>query len=239
MTRGAWRAASIVLCACLPRAPVAAASWPQLPVPPHTTVQWVAQQMEFNGVPMQIRTFRSRLSVQEMLDYYRARWSNGKRCDCVENSVGPYRQIARSEGPYFYTVQVRATDARSSEGYIGVTAPPAVRTTPGSGFPVPPATQVVNDIKADDGDTRSRTLLLQNRQPPAANAAYYEREMPQQGWRLAGRMQPRSGAQTLRYRREAQEATLVFAQHGADTVVGVTVVEHRFAGADDERSGIR
>jgi len=207
-----------------------AVSWPELPAPPRTDVQWVAEDMEFNGMPMQIRTFRSQLSMDEVLAHYRARWSNGKRCECVENRVGPYRQIARGEGRYFYTVQVRPMDARASQGYIAVSMPTRGVLKPGAGFPQLPATQVVNDIRTDDKETLARTLLMHNAHSLPANVSFYERELPLQGWQPVERL-PRQGlARSLRFRRAAEEATLVFNHYGKETVIGATVVQHRFAG---------
>ena len=97
----------------------------------------------------------------------------------------------------------------------------------------------MNDIRADDGDTRSRTLVMRNAHPAAANAAFYETELPLEGWQPAGGM-PREGVRrALRFRRGGEEATLVFTEQGGRTVIGVTVEEHFFAGARDARTGLR
>jgi hypothetical protein len=223
--------------------PVApAASWPELPPPPRSDVQWVAEDMEFNGVPMQIRTFRSQASMAEVLAFYRARWSKANRCECVEDRVGPYQQIARGEGRYFYTVQVRPLDARSSQGYIAVSVPTREGIKPGTGFPQLPATQVVNDIRTDDKETTGRTLLMRNAHSLPANISFYERELALEGWQAVDRMPKQGLARSLRFRRAAEEATLVFNQYGKDTVIGATVVQHRFAGeshARPPRTGVR
>lgn len=214
-------------------------SWPELPAPPRSTVQWVAEHMQFNGMPMQIRTFRSQSSAADVLAYYRARWWKGTRCDCVENRVGAYQQVARGEGRYFYSVQVKARDARTSEGYLAVSVPAARAAKPGSGFPQPPATRVMNDIQSDDGDTASRTLLMENRHAVAANVAFYERELSRLGWHAAGRLPAAGPASALRFRRANGEITLVFRPSGRRTVAAATVVEHRFAGEQDARTGVR
>lgn len=237
MKRSAALAAVLVLAGCAHAAQDV--SWPELPAPPRSTVQWVAEHMQFNGMPMQIRTFRAQASAADVLSYYRARWWKGTRCDCVENGVGAYRQIARGEGRYFYSVQVKALDARTSEGYLAVSVPAAPAAKPGAGFPQPPATRVMNDIRADDGDTASRTLLMENRHAVAVNVAFYERELERLGWHAAGQLPAAGPASALRFRRANGEITLVFKQSGRRTVAAATVVEHRFAGAADARTGLR
>ncbi|HWI13401.1 MAG TPA: hypothetical protein VNT02_04075 [Burkholderiales bacterium] len=231
--------ATIALAVSASVSAASSASWPELPAPPRTTVQWVAENMEFNGMPMQIRTFRSELSAADVLAYYRARWWDGKRCGCVENRVGLYQQIARGEGRYFYTVQVRAVDGRTSQGYMAVTVPASPKVVAGAGFPQPPATRVMNDIRADDNETRSRTLLMENSLALPANAAFFERELPGLGWQAAGRMPAEGIARSLLFRRAGEELTLLFKERGRRTIIGATVVEHRFAGDRHARTGVR
>ena len=50
---------------------------PDLPPPPHAKLGILSEGMVVNGIPMDIRQFRSELSPERVLNFYRHHWPRG------------------------------------------------------------------------------------------------------------------------------------------------------------------
>lgn len=155
------------------------ASWPKVPAPPYAEVDSLVDEMTHNGVPMQVRLFKAPKSVDEVLAYYRGRWSDG----FVENISGPWQQISRLQDDYFITVQVQGVDQFSSYGRISVLQKPADNTpSPGADYPMPDGSKVFQDTVTKDVRTTARTLLIANTGDVFSNSEFYRQYFSAQGW---------------------------------------------------------
>jgi len=203
-----------------------ARAWTTVEAPPLATLEWVAQDMVYNGVPTCIQMFRSKAAPQEVLAYYRQRWTDGGKQSYVENQLGPWKTISRAVGDIFVTVQVRPA-GRGSEGYLSqrpVKTPP--RPILGQGFPLPPGSEVVNDILSRDGDRQGRTLLAFNQMSVDANAAYFRGTLGKDGWTVASEGRARNGGRQMVLQKGNQELSLALTSTGGRTAVGATIVRH-------------
>lgn len=168
-----------------------AADQPQLDCPafplPDAKLTWVAPNIAFNGLPMQIRQFDSKESPKAILDYYRREWRGTReRPGNIEYPLDDWQVIAALRGRCFYTVQVKAVDRDGSTGLLGMsrlTDPSQVREA-GKNFPMMTGSNVINDIDHFDPGKRGRTLFFTNDFSPDANAGFYRRVMPGEGWRI-------------------------------------------------------
>ncbi len=201
-----------------------AQAWTTVEEPPLASLEWVAQDMVYNGVPMRIQFFRSKAAPPEVLAHYRQRWTDGGRRHYVENNLGPWKVISRALNDYFVTVQVRPA-AAGTEGYLSqrpLKAPP--RPVLGQGFPLPPGSEVVNDILSRDDNRQGRTLLAFNPLPVEANATFFRNSLTGEGWTMASEGNARNGGRQMVLQKGNQELSLALTVAGGRTAVGATIV---------------
>lgn len=174
-----------VLALLLSAAPAWAAKKDSFPIPPGANLVAVADQLNYEGMTMQVRKFDVEMSVQEVLNFYRGSW----RGMFVENDMPPWKMISSKQGDKFYTVQVQASGATKSWGYLGVSDLPRLLekggklgSTAQKFFPMMDGSKVVNDLNHDDLGRKSRTLWINNRFSVSSNAEYYRSFYTQQGW---------------------------------------------------------
>src|SRR5690606_16292412 len=116
---------SILLAAMVSSGALLAA--PKFPPPPDSTIGKMGESMIVNGVPMDVRQFVSRRSVEQVLEFYRQFWPKGteKEPGYTETDIlEPWNMITRVEDGYLMTVQVMDNDGRGSSGLLGMSRLP-------------------------------------------------------------------------------------------------------------------
>ncbi|HUO45191.1 MAG TPA: hypothetical protein VMT94_09835 [Burkholderiales bacterium] len=222
--------AGFVLVLAAADAPADNDNCPPFPVPEGMQLKWVAPDMKFNGVPMQIREFNIDKSVDEVLSYYKQQWpARGKRPGAVEYPLGDWQVVAAPVERCFYTVQARTTGAHSSSGILAVTHPPSGPVVQrGHDFPMMFGSKVVNDIDSVDGPKIARTLVLINQFSPQANADFYQRTLSQDGWQTVSSVpvpMPAGDGYMLVMQRGVSRADMSISRKDQDTTVLVNIVD--------------
>jgi hypothetical protein len=120
-----------------------------------------------------------------VLNFYRGKWKG----EFVENELLPWQMIGTKRDGKFYNVQVQASSATKSWGYLGVSDLPRVLEKGGKlgsnakkFFPMMNGSRVVNDLEHRDPGKNARTLWINNDFSVASNADYYRNFYVQQGW---------------------------------------------------------
>lgn len=155
---------------------------PEFPVPHVGQVQWVAENMRMNGMPMQIKELTTEQTPQQVLAFYKQRWSDAPPY-FHEYEVSGMPAIATLRKGCFYTVQVMAY-GRGAKALLGVSTKPdggQVKTL-GAGFPNMAGSTILNDVDHYDTGKTGRTILLTNSYSPDANLNFYRRAMAEDGW---------------------------------------------------------
>ena len=161
---------------------------PRFPAPPDATVGKLGDEMVLNGIPMHIRQFESRKSVQDVLEFYRDYWPRGtaEKPGFTEiDALAPWKIITRVEGDFIMTVQVTEQGEGGSRGLLGMSKLPDLERPPvetGKDFPKMKDSIVINDIESRDTGKRARTLQLANRYSVESNANYYRDHYINRGW---------------------------------------------------------
>ncbi len=155
---------------------------PEFPVPYVGQTQWVAENMRMNGMPMQIKELTTEQTPQQVIAFYRQRWSDAPPFS-HEYEVGGMPAIATLRSGCFYTVQVMPY-GRGAKALLGVSTKPdgGQLKTPGAGFPNMAGSTVLNDIDHYDSGKTGRTIMLTNTYSPDANLNFYRRTMADDGW---------------------------------------------------------
>jgi hypothetical protein len=155
---------------------------PEFPAPRTGRLEWVAPNLKYTGVPMQIKELVTEQTPGQVIDFYKAQWGSVPPY-YHEYDVGEWKAIATLRQRCFYTVQVKP-DGKGARALLGVSA----RTNgwqphqAGRGFPAPAGSRVVNDIDHFDEGKTARTLLIMNNLSPETNADYYRRALKSDGW---------------------------------------------------------
>lgn len=163
---------------------------PKFPPPPDSTIGKLGESMIVNGVPMDIRQFVSRRSVEQVLEFYRQYWPAGteEQPGYTETDIlEPWNIITRVEDGYLMTVQVTGNDGRGSSGLLGMSRLPDPERLPelGKDFPKLKGSHVMNDVMTKDIGKHGRTLQLANRATVENNANFYRNHYVNQGWGVA------------------------------------------------------
>ena len=179
--------ARIILLALLfPLASLARA--PELPAPPEARVQWVAQNMTFNTMPMAVRQFTTKHSLDEVLEFYKDEWQTSLEPPqpgfLINDLAPPWITISRIEHGYMLLVQVQSADDDGALGYLSVSRLPANMRAPrlAKNFPLPSGTLIVNEIASRDPGQNGRTMMFANKHDLASNVAFYRSEYADGGW---------------------------------------------------------
>jgi hypothetical protein len=160
---------------------------PKFPPPPDSTIGKLGESMIVNGIPMDVRQFVSRRSVEQVLEFYRQYWPKGteKEPGYTETDIlEPWNMITRVEDGFLMTVQVMDNDGRGSSGLLGMSRLPDPNKLPelGKGFPKLKGSYVMNDVVTKDIGKHGRTLQLANRASVENNANFYRDHFVNQGW---------------------------------------------------------
>lgn len=215
----------VMLCLLLLLAVAPCRAWTRVETPPAASLEWVAEDMVYNGVPMRIQFFRSKVAPGEVLAHYRQRWSDGARRQYVENRLGPWKVISRAVGAFFITVQVRPASGGGAEGYLAQ-RPLAAKARPvlGQGVALPPGSEVVNDILSRDAHRPARTLLAFNGLSTDANAAFFRERYAREGWTIASDAKGQGGVRQMVLQRDGEEMSLALSFRNGKTALGATLV---------------
>lgn len=195
---------------------------PQFPTPKKMKIQGVAQEMNYNDIPMSIYRFDSEEDMESIFAFYRQTWASSDPLrKPAEYPVGEWKVIASMREPCFYTVQVKPR-GRGSEGLLGVTAPPPDRAVLKEEVPMLPGSRVINDIAHVDAGKKARTLLVKNGFSAEANADFYRRNMADKGWKVLtsyGGSVRDTRASTMMLKQKQREVSITITQKGAESNV--------------------
>lgn len=217
--RGVFAAVWLAACQAAWAAGPPQRDWPAIPVPSGAKVFWIAEYIEQNTIPMQIRGIESSESMEAVSRYYE-KWMADKSGYGV-STVGPMRVLGARFGLYQVTVQLRAGPSGTTGRLVAAVVYDEVRSAQalqeraeriGKGFPRPAGSQVVSDTLSFDQGHRNRTIVVTNSVSVETNALYLREQMIRLGWSL---QQDRTVEGGLR-------SALVFRRNGEEMVVTIT-----------------
>ena len=198
---------------------------------PDAKVEWVAQYMVYNGVPMSVKRFDSSRSVAEILAFYRQLWAGVGPLAPVENDVSQWKTISAKRGKCFFTVQVQAVGTTASTGLLSATqqSDMASITSADNKLPMMTGSAVINDIEHRDEGKNARTVLLSNTFSPESNASFYRQTMADQGWKMISSYQmttAKGPGITIVMKKGMAEASIVITRTGSRSTVLATVADN-------------
>lgn len=195
-----WVIRLIGIAACLSLMVASAqpsSAWPDLNLPKSMQLFSMGQQINLNGLPMNLKGFVSPIKVTELADSLRD--SLGK--PLVENRLGNQLILGRAEGPYYVSVQIEPTNS-GSKGVVAVTHLQSAyeskeitaqesqrwlsRLLSGS--------QIVSQMKSSDGTKSAYQIIFTNSQAETLNRDRLKLVLQEEG--LSFEREGMSGAET-------------------------------------------
>jgi hypothetical protein len=156
--------------------------------PGASSVTYVGDLVQ-NGLPMQIKQFKSNSSVSEILAFYKQRWSDSaNRQDNVpayiEKKVGEWQVLSKMESTNSVVVQLKQTPEGQAEGFISVTDLSRAEGPNewSNEFPRMHGSKLISNTESQDKGRHAYTLILINDYSVAENRDYYQANMDSQGW---------------------------------------------------------
>lgn len=210
---------------------VQAASWPEFPGPPRAQVEWVAQEAVVNGLPARIERFDSELSVDEVLDFYRARWARAIVGKPRETASGHWRALSTLEGGFQLVVQVKPRDRQGSTGLLSVmNFGEAQRDFLPRNWPSWRDAQVTQVTTSLDGPKRGQLVSMVSTEGLDTNVRRWRQEWQRRGFELTHEMKPAPVEGTRSwvgiFDRGPQSAEVAVSHRDADRQTFVTVNLH-------------
>lgn len=199
-------------------------SWPTFHHAPGMEIDWTADRMIYNGMPMKVESFKCDCSAQDLLDYYRARWEK-ERKQVVENNLGTFRQIAYGDRKYFHAVMVKpdSRNPKQSSGRITISEIPSANQKSymlGAGVPQTGDTRIINDVHDAMPGKRSRTVLMSNSRSVQQNYEFYSNYYQAKGWKSYLRpINPSIGAQAISYSKGNRDINIVIHTEGGESQI--------------------
>ncbi|MGR9091520.1 MAG: hypothetical protein ACU85U_13160 [Gammaproteobacteria bacterium] len=168
-------------------AQVAVARQPEFPMTDDMRIARLGDSLRVNGNDVNVRTFTSTESAQEIVDFYREEWGEDKNAEpgyTVNNLKQPWTIIARIEDDYLMTVQVQPSDNEGSKGMLAISRLPDRNRAPklGEGFPSMGGSDVINEVVSKDPGQTGRTMMVGNRHDMATNVDFYRNRYSTGGW---------------------------------------------------------
>lgn len=200
---------------------------PGIPAPDWLKRTKIAEKMVVNGIPSKVEYFEAERDVEEVLKYYRRRWSamyaghSGYR----EAHVEPWHIISRLEQRHLLTVQVRSSSALSADGYLAVADLDEIDTEKGDPEDIPKmaGSKVIDSNTSFDPGKKGEVVMLANKFSVAINGNFYRDHYSTRGW---GALQDQElgGARVMAFRRFGTEVRLVVKESDMGSVVVINRV---------------
>ncbi|MFT6704340.1 MAG: hypothetical protein ACI89S_001529 [Gammaproteobacteria bacterium] len=198
---------------------------PSIPDPPDSTVILVADNLNYNGLPLRTRRFDSSQSMSKVLSFYKRKWAREMdgRPGFLQEQSPPWQVLSRIEEGYLLTVQVQPKGKFKSWGYLGVSnmadylfdkAPEEVE------FPAMRGSKVTTNLLSKDPGLEAQTVVVQNNYSVDSNIAYYKNHYSGLGWVVAKELSFDQGKnQILRLVKNDEEINLVISDIDRNTSV--------------------
>lgn len=200
---------------------------PSIPAPDWLKRTAIAEKMVVNGIPSKVEYFEAERDVEEVLKYYRRRWSGmlAGHSGYREAHVKPWHIISRLEQRHLLTVQVRDSSALSADGYLAVADLDEVGTekTDLDDIPKMAGSKVIDSNTSFDPGKKGEVVMLANKFSVVVNGNFYRDHYSTRGW---GTLQDQklAGAQAMAFRRFGTEVRLVIKESDMGSVVVINRV---------------
>lgn len=199
------------------------------------TLTEVAPEFSHNGRAQNVKTFASIEDKQSIISAYVEKWRHTEQepFNARVDDSGRWLIVSKVIGACFHTLQIDKSAYKTS-GYLSTlsietdkTAGPGPAPVDlGKNVPKLYGSQVLSDISHSDPGKKARTLVIENKFSPDANAEFYIRTIGEDGWRTtsdhqipAKRNRRDARALTFNKKQETQIIVITKGTQGSNVVI--------------------
>lgn len=152
--------------------------------PPMGEARWIAPQMRINGLPMSLKSFDSRLSVDAALSHYES-WAHSQGIrETRRMRRGEWVILAMQTRREHITVELRPT-LSGSQGTITVSLlPHLVVGRARTAFPHPPEARIVNVQQYEDAGVRAEHISFVSPRAVYVESREFAQALQSHGWHI-------------------------------------------------------
>ncbi|OEC35699.1 hypothetical protein SAMN05216600_104207 [Pseudomonas cuatrocienegasensis] len=194
----------------------AACDFDDFPVLDEMVVASIAEQLQWNNQPMNVKAFSLDGPLSTVLAFYSEQWQGA--VDVTR--FGEWQQVLHISEACLMLVQVQAHQGKST-GRLMLVNPPAEALATralGSGVPMPPDAVVVSDMQTDDAGREGQLVMLASTESLEDNLRWYQSEMLRGGWQANHVAQQQNDA-TLIYSKGRKQFAVVLLRHEGFTQI--------------------
>ena len=196
--------------------------------PAGTETYWVGENIQHNGVAMDVKLLKSQRPVDEVMNFYRDLWgADGAQGEgYVEQTVGDYQIISRIEGNHNIVVQLKRDGTGYTEGYLSaIDITTLDKADDRDDFPSLPNTTLVSKTVSNDSGKEGVTRVLMNSHSVFSNVEFYKSQLESGGWKQTYSRTKGDTVFTFYNRSNMSMELAISRQPGKDTVIFVNIVE--------------
>lgn len=156
---------------------------PKFEALPGMKLEWVAEQINYNGLPAAIKNFKSRDSVSEVFTSYERKWRTKGFNKVAHSRFGDMKVLGIEDEDIYYTVQARDTADGGSEGTLIVSLTPLeAKGNIETEFPLYPNSELISVIESFDPGLHAETIVSINNSSVSSNFYWLKAELERDGW---------------------------------------------------------
>lgn len=198
--------------------------FPLIPSPPQSKTHWIAQYIEHNTVPMQIKGFNTTLTLPDVIKYYenwfRLKPEYSRKTDFGNEIFGAKIGVYRVAVKIFTTDKGTSGTLMSAAMYEETNNLAERLSSIGKGFPAPVGSKILSDSITYDPGTRNRVIVMSNQLSVEANALLIREQFVKLGWTLNKDQTIKGGiSSTLILRKKDSEIIITIAKSDTETSI--------------------
>lgn len=204
---------------------------PVMEVIPGMHLEWIAEQIVMNGLPMSIRGFTSDKTPDEVLQFYERKWKARGLAQTAKSDYGDAKTVGMEYRSHYYSVQVEERSF-GSEGVLTVSqAFSELNPDKETRFPLAPGSEVVSKVESRDLAARAETLVVTNRSSVASNASYFKTALSRDGWvQQSFAAEAPAGERVLNFQRGSHLCQVTIVKHSPQYPGRTVVLVHWIKG---------
>lgn len=198
---------------------IAIADQQKIQTPENAKLAWISQNLNQDGMLLDIQTFRSDESVENVLSFYREVWfKEGEIPGFVENKLGEWAIISQLRDESNIVLQVKPREDGTTEGFLSKAIKNSGVGQPKLDFPMPDGTERFSSSYIEEDETEVHTMTFLSTQSVGNAANFYRSSMARKGWRLAKEDEV-DGNQIMLFNRNGDRCELVVSQLDSESTV--------------------
>lgn len=206
--------------------------WPEMERPPGIQFEWIAKDIQHNGIDMKIMRIYGSLPAEKTLQFYTTAWTSENiepRSFGTQDHLVLSRVIKTKTGEYQFTLELPA-DQKKTKGVLSLMRLDEARDHPAAKLNpfLPSGVKLVSDTLSIDAEILNRTLVAQHTNSVMHHEFRFKQIFEAKGWSVENSLSEQSTTRDitqkerlLRFFKNKDELTLSLIPNDGTKIVAV------------------